>query len=133
MFSPTLLVCKAGDWAAVGATAALLAQSSDVTDTASERQDSTDSRASAGSSARITELDRLVEAGDWEGVVLAAAKYEGASDAESTQNHSVLGDKDAEMRVSEIRAEVEALVRRVVPDEIGAFSVADRLYFGSVD
>jgi len=109
---------EAGDWAAVGATAALLAQSSDVTDTASERQDSTDSRASVGSSARITELDRLVEAGDWEGVVLAAAKYEGASDAGSTQNQSSLGDRDAEMRVSEIRAEVEALVRRVIPDEI---------------
>ncbi len=126
---PLLLARKAGDWAAVGATAALLAQSTDVTDTASEREDSTDSRASIGSSARITELDRLVEAGDWEGVVLAAAKYEGASDVESTPNQSALGDIDAEMRVSEIRAEVEALVRRVVPDEIGEFCVPGRYFF----
>lgn len=73
---------EAGDWAAVGATAALLAAASD------SQSQSTRSRTSAGGSqshntsgssmdaARAAELDHLVDAGDWEGVVLAAAKFE---------------------------------------------------------
>jgi len=80
-----------GDWAAVGVTAALLA---------SQSFDS--SRQSAGKSprgnvslnatinpTRAAELDRLVEAGDWEGVVAAAAKYDAQETLTSGGNESV--------------------------------------------
>ena len=89
-------------------------------DTASEKQGSINSKESNVSSVRANELDRLVEAGDWEGVVLAAAKFDGASDAGSVDDESLSEKRDK----SEIQAEVEALVRRVVPDEIGEFIVA---------
>jgi hypothetical protein len=68
---------EAGDWAAVGATAALLAAASDSQSASSF---SRASRGSAGNNsvdaARAAELDHLVDAGDWEGVVLAAARFE---------------------------------------------------------
>lgn len=73
---------------------------------------------------------RLVEAGDWEGVVLAAAQFEGQqSDVGSndgSQDH-VLDDgsepsllaKGRHDTLESVRAEVELLVRRIVPDELG--------------
>ena len=144
---------EAGDWAAVGATAALLAAASD-SHSASSNSRSRRSRASSYGSdsleaARAAELDHLVDAGDWEGVVLAAARFEAtemtvsskgsrtASSVDSTgsnthtedgggtgsspsQSESATGSEDpsrARQR-REVRAEVEALVRRVVPEEI---------------
>jgi len=71
---------EAGDWAAVGATAALLAAASDSQ--SASTNPSKKSRSSAGTdsleAARAAELDHLVDAGDWEGVVLAAARFEAA-------------------------------------------------------
>ena len=73
-----------GDWAAVGATAAILANdnmtrySSDNTLTV-ETGDTTDA-------ARAAEMDQMVDSGNWDGVVAVAAKY--ADDA-STQSPSV--------------------------------------------
>ena len=73
---------ESGDWAAVGATAALLAAASD------SHSGTSLSRAAGGTAhsrsrdsqsvdaARAAELDHLVDAGDWEGVVAAAAKFE---------------------------------------------------------
>lgn len=122
---------EAGDWAVVGATAALLADSTGgvmdmsisgseygdlslhTRDTMSEISDNDD---------RAKELDRLVETGDWEGVVMAAAQFEGSLDGQdstsevySSKNKSRTSARDK----AEIRSEVERLVRRVVPDEIG--------------
>ena len=138
---------EAGDWAAVGATAALLAAASDSQSLSSARSRTTD-RSSAGSgsidAARAAELDQLVDAGDWEGVVLAAAKYQteessnvggraGASvessgdsmtgtgtgtGASPSMSTSVSDSPSKIAKRAEIRAEVEALVRRVVPEEI---------------
>lgn len=142
---------ESGDWAAVGATAALLAAASD-SQSASTRSRGTSrssSRESSVDAARASELDHLVDAGDWEGVVLAAAKFEaseaGRSDKSGT-NSSVgsagsagsdsgtgtgtlgTGGSPSESNISEnpsmaakraeLRGEVEALVRRVVPEEI---------------
>lgn len=136
---------EAGDWAAVGATAALLAAASDSQSLSSSRSRATDRSSGGGGSidaARAAELDQLVDAGDWEGVVLAAAKYqtEESSNIEGTVGASVesSGDSmtgtgtggspsmstsvsDSPSKIAkraEIRAEVEALVRRVVPEEI---------------
>jgi hypothetical protein len=92
---------EAGDWAAVGATAALLAAASDSPDTNSQssrsgsrshssRSGRTGSSAvSSIDAARAAELDHLVDAGDWEGVVLAAAKFEASEDGSKGSSASV--------------------------------------------
>lgn len=153
---------EAGDWAAVGATAALLAAASD-----SQSASTAPSKRSRGShgavsleAQRAAELDHLVDAGDWEGVVLAAARFEAAettvysrgsrtassadstgsasgasrtagsgtiesgtvdtpSDSETASHSMSRSDDPSRARQrKEIRSEVEALVRRVVPEEI---------------
>ncbi len=82
-----------GDWAAVGVTAALLASQS----YADDNTQGTGSQAArlkrpnaALNPERAAELDRLVETGDWEGVVAAAAKFDAQEalrgDAQSSQN-----------------------------------------------
>lgn len=59
---------EAGDWAAVGATAALLAAASDSQSDLSRGGSGTRSRGSqSADAARAAELDHLVDAGDWEG------------------------------------------------------------------
>jgi len=85
---------EAGNWAAVGATAALLASSESTSASKSLTSNSQstltsherDSRSGGNSvdRARYAELDQLVAASDWEGVVLAAAKYEFESTGGST-------------------------------------------------
>lgn len=114
----------------VGATAALLADS-----TASPDNSESGRRASetygesaksilsnqSGSSAtnRAEELDRMVEDGDWEGVVLAAAQFSAGDDETSESPGKSSGDTGSSRHLDEIREEVEKLVRRVVPDELG--------------
>lgn len=92
-------------------------------------------------------MDHLVEAGDWEGVVLAAARFEasdaagsrgsrsgqsidsasatdsatgGATGSSPSVSESLTASDDPSKvkKRAEIREEVEALVRRVVPEEI---------------
>jgi hypothetical protein len=133
---------EAGDWAAVGATAALLAAVSDSQSYSSKSEQYTGTRSRSGSSvssldvARAAELDHLVDAGDWEGVVLAAAKYEGDESKESLPSASISGSDTRSnadtagqtadssiasskgLKRQEYRAIVEDLVQRVVPEEI---------------
>lgn len=169
---------QAGDWAAVGATAALLANAASDTVSLSTKSYSTNKSSDASTvsnslqsgvssvdAARAAELDHLVDSGNWDGVVLAAAKFEAASergstDSENSQSFRNIGDKDSSFytdksskasasgsfvssagqtssslystatgsvtseslsrarKRDEIKSEVEALVRRVVPDEI---------------
>jgi hypothetical protein len=133
---------ESGDWAAVGATAALLAAASDSQSYSSKSEQYTGTRSRSGSSvssldvARAAELDHLVDAGDWEGVVLAAAKYEGDESKESLPSASISGSDTRSnadtvgqtadssiasskgLKQQEYRAIVEDLVQRVVPEEI---------------
>lgn len=137
---------EAGDWAAVGATAALLAAASDSqsassrTHTTSTTDPNTNRDSASVDAARAAELDNLVDAGDWEGVVLAAARFEeaesnaslrsslisSASDGTSLLSHfaddatsdQVSDSTSKELKRAEIRTEVEMLVARVVPEEI---------------
>ncbi len=143
---------KLGDWSLVGATAAIIAQSpADFLTTAINSPNSSGMNSSSYSNQRdmerATEVEKLVEIGDWEGVVLAAAKFEAESDrdgvtegsASNSEGHKFLASRylnDANstnspsvstnisesasnnLKQAELRAEVEALVRRVVPDEI---------------
>lgn len=143
---------EAGDWAAVGATAACL--SNDSRSTAGSVSSGFGSDCSASCSglssalsgtsrdrARAAELDRLVDTGDWDGVVLTAAKFEAESDRDDRTDGSASGKSSyksaadrsfanlsvgspsvstnvSDVKRSEMRAEVESLVRRVVPEEI---------------
>jgi hypothetical protein len=135
---------EAGDWAAVGATAALLAAASDSQSYTSHSEHMAATRSQSGSSvssldaARAAELDHLVDAGDWEGVVLAAAKYgndegetneslpsDAVSEGESRSNTDTAGQtadssigSSKALKQQEYRAIVEDLVQRVVPEEI---------------
>lgn len=82
-----------GDWAAVGVTAALLASQAygDDSTFGSSKQSNTKLRRQNPplNPERAAELDRLVESGDWEGVVAAAAKFDAQEalrgDAQSSQ------------------------------------------------
>jgi len=133
---------EAGNWAAVGATAALLAAASDSQSYSSKSEQYAGTRSRSGSSvssldvARAAELDHLVDAGDWEGVVLAAAKYEGDESKESLPSASISGSDSRSnadtagqtadssiasskgIKRQEYRVIVEDLVQRVVPEEI---------------
>mmetsp|Transcript_11925 Transcript_11925/g.17500 ORF Transcript_11925/g.17500 Transcript_11925/m.17500 type:complete len:1152 (+) Transcript_11925:262-3717(+) len=134
---------ESGDWAAVGATAALLAAASDSQSYSSRSRKTDASTSRAGSSvssldaARAAELDHLVDAGDWEGVVVAAAKFEASEDTSTagsrdskgppsvegssgygSQSGSISESASKAAKRDEIRSEVESLVRRVVPEEI---------------
>lgn len=96
--------------------------------------------------ARAMEIDSMVETGDWQGVVLAAARFEADQTFDGESSFSASGTSQGSSRwtgsatsattprsmlsasqsasnmssqrgQAEIRAEVEALVRRVVPEE----------------
>eukprot|EP00986_Skeletonema_menzelii_P007419 scaffold2918_cov142-Skeletonema_menzelii.AAC.2 len=150
------IAIEAGDWGHVGALAAILAAEGRRTPTqglksprsitsgdgASSRSRGTSTNQSIDQ-ARAAEIDKLVEAGDWQGVVLAAARFEadqtmdgeshsatsasrsskwsgsGRSSASGTQRSfgTTHSSHEAGRSQAEIRAEVEALVRRVVPEE----------------
>jgi hypothetical protein len=116
---------EAGDWAAVGATAALLAAASDTNSISSRSLTGAGTSTRDGSTvssydaARAAELDHLVDAGDWEGVVLAAARYEAASTVASGSEAASLSSSMSRSRKQEDwRSQVEDLVHRVVPEEI---------------
>ena len=76
-----------GDWSLVGATAAIIAQSPedypplDVNSSSSALSCSIDSGPRRAE--RAAELDKLIEAGDWEAVVFAAAKFETENDRDA--------------------------------------------------
>ena len=58
--------------------------------------------------------------GDWEGIVLGAAQIEGGTpphddDTTGSEDAIATGSRNRE----EVRGEVERLVRRVVPDDVG--------------
>ena len=153
---------EAGNWGAVGALAAILAsegmggtpqqrytpsQSSRSSgDSSRESPDSTggggSSSAAAAAAASAADIDKLVEAGDWQGLVLAAARFEAnrfneadqtvvsATSASSRWTGSATsattprsmgmtteGSATSFRSQAEIRADVDALVRRVVPED----------------
>jgi len=129
---------SAGDWSAVSATAALLAKSNTeeyrgYAASISETSISSGSSFGQQSLDRASEFAKLVEEGDWEGVMRAAAQYEGASDTSSLidSRKSLLDDmSDTEIERAKwenlpgeehvsIRDSLESLIREVVPDELG--------------
>jgi len=156
---------QAGDWKAVGATAALIVHESPDKNS---RDDSLDALGfdtskmseSTNEQDQVEELEHLVEAGDWRAVVAAASRFENASDSESmsklddlptgpeeylaeaNSNRSPMISPDTSPERNddrsrsphrssfqgtsddvagsspELRAAIEELVRRVVPEEL---------------
>jgi len=86
---------QAGDWKAVGATAALIANSSSPTKQSSSPSNKSDVDTSRGHSVsthearQVNELEELIEKGDWTGLMDAANRFENASDAGSLEDDSV--------------------------------------------
>eukprot|EP00816_Leptocylindrus_hargravesii_P009856 CAMPEP_0196806586 /NCGR_PEP_ID=MMETSP1362-20130617/6474_1 /TAXON_ID=163516 /ORGANISM="Leptocylindrus danicus, Strain CCMP1856" /LENGTH=911 /DNA_ID=CAMNT_0042180121 /DNA_START=487 /DNA_END=3222 /DNA_ORIENTATION=- len=139
----------AADWATVGATAALLANSN-ISATPLSTTSSNRTGMSNLDQQRANELDHLVDTGDWEGVVLAAAKFESSpaggygirSDDSSSMDPSAAGTAftvNASLgsetpsnlkKRAEIRAEVDDLVRKVVPDEAENIDEMMRQFYG---
>ncbi|KAL7536536.1 hypothetical protein ACHAXR_010492 [Thalassiosira sp. AJA248-18] len=145
---------ESGNWGQVGALAAILAsqghgsppskgskKNRSMANVSGSRSDDSGSRSL--DQARAAEIDKLVESGDWQGVVLAAARFEAdqtfdggsysgsasqssrwtGSATSATTPRSMATTEQSASNISsqrgqeEIRAEVEALVRRVVPEE----------------
>ncbi|KAL7546951.1 hypothetical protein ACHAWF_010275 [Thalassiosira exigua] len=135
---------QAGDWRAVGATAALIANREDGGDgpSARSREDLNASSLSVTSQEKdqVHELEQLVEAGDWSAVMDAATRFESASDAGLMDSrHNMFEDsnksgmvRSEEIRLSsssssssskssggkELRTEITELVKDVVPEEL---------------
>jgi len=130
---------EAGDWNAVGATAALLAGGSfDRRDSDSEYSSSQSDGGNISLSSmdysdkdRAQEFEQLIEAGDWKAVMAIASEFEGAGESGSFQVSKLSDmeyDSSRRMSSSDVferddqaltkRQEIEELVRRVVPDEI---------------
>jgi hypothetical protein len=95
----------AGDWAAVGASAALLAASQFETDSLSNSKNSVGIYSNGESTIqslnkrpldteKTKELDDLIQTGDWAGVIQAAAKFE-AEVSNEEQTATVFEDSDS--------------------------------------
>jgi hypothetical protein len=121
---------QAGDWMAVGTTAALIANVD-----ASEREDAESlgvSRVSFDSHEKnqVEKFEQLVEEGNWKAVMAAASRFETASDLGSlnesrhsmddslTSHEETLSEFEGYNNLGELRAEIKELVRAVVPDEL---------------
>lgn len=124
---------EAGDWRAVSATAALIANSFPPEDISSEYDDSP---MTESTKIQVKEFDQLVEDGNWEAVIAAATRFESSSDVEgfnepmdtldesSTEFEEHQQDPEpytgqANTHQEELIAEIKELVAEVVPDEMG--------------
>jgi len=96
------LAIASGDWAAVGATAAALASRSVSPNQSSlSRRIKRDSVSSSSSSIseytqKANELDKLIEAGDWEALVVTAAKYDAEGEDVSRSCRSAASTQGSE-------------------------------------
>jgi len=77
-----------GDWAAVGKTAAILAQSP-TSCFAETPRSSLSTCCNSVHRSRAQELDQLVDSGDWEAVVLLAAEFEAQTDTDGYGSKSL--------------------------------------------
>lgn len=116
---------EAGDWKAVGATAAILASDSDRDDESAAFSTQSESALSLGTeytgdsvgeAARAAEIDELVETGNWDGVVAVAARYaDDASMTSSARKPAARGDdehqSDASASVESARSFVTGTTR----------------------
>lgn len=115
---------EAGDWKAVGATAAILASDSDRDDESAAFSTQSGSALSlatentgdsGGEAARAAEIDELVETGNWDGVVAVAARYADDASTSIAKKPSARGDdehhSDASVSVESARSFVTGTTR----------------------
>lgn len=127
---------QAGDWRAVGTTAALIATDEkfeDREDLDSVGQSLTVSQTSFTSHEKnqVEEFEQLVEQGNWQAVMAAVSRFETASDLGSLNEsrHSMdesLSSHEETVPASEVYndkeeliSEIQELVRAIMPDELG--------------
>lgn len=89
-----------GDWKAVGTTASLIATTPSSNPNANRNANDEDFNASAFSVSshekrEVDELEKLVEAGNWEGLMAAASKFDSDSDGGSNRSNSLTGSDTA--------------------------------------
>jgi len=102
---------KADNWAEVGSTEVLLVDLSKRDFTVSLDTDKCN---------QSSNLDNICETDDWEGVVLSAKVKVSTRRLHGSTDRTSLSDKPQGQRpLEEMRAEIETLVRRIAPDEIG--------------
>jgi len=83
------IAIASGDWATVGATAALMATTTSAKRSRRKKQSSSASSVTSNEfSQKAAELDRLIDAGDWQAVVVVAAQYD-------AEGESTVGGEDA--------------------------------------
>ena len=124
---------EAGDWAAVGATAAILASDSERDDDSAIRSSGLSTKSASASmfssgvststgfsgttdytddsgldAARAAEIDQLVETGNWDGVVAVAARYADDASMTSGARKPSTGDDDDDSQHSDASASVES-------------------------
>jgi hypothetical protein len=127
---------EAGDWRAVSATAALIANSYPTESTDFDESDH--SQLSKSAQNQVEEFEQLVEDGNWDAVIAAATRIESATSDVESLNESWLSAQDestpnseghrhhpdqhadlANKSQEELIAEIKVLVEEVVPDELG--------------
>jgi len=123
---------QAGDWKAVGATATLIADKSNPSRLAAPAGEE-DVSLSSHERRDVDELEKLVEAGNWDAVMAAASRFEGGSERDSSSLADLKGSGfsdsqteltgyrsslDSNTGESEITAEIKELVKTVVPAEL---------------
>lgn len=125
---------QAGDWTAVGTTAALMAtvvtrrseRDEEEVDSIEDSMNASQNSYSTNERDQLVEFDHLVEQGDWEAIIAAASKFEdtashlgGMSDSRHSMDDSLtsLEETSSNFERKDLVDEIQALVREVMPDE----------------
>lgn len=126
---------QAGDWTAVGTTAALMAtvatrrseRDEEEVDSIEDSMNASQNSYSTKERDQVAEFDQLVEQGDWEAIIAAASKFEDTAShlgSMSESRHSMddsltsLEETSSNLERKDVIDEIQALVREVMPDEL---------------
>lgn len=126
---------QAGDWTAVGTTAALMAtvatrrseRDEEEVDSIEDSMNASQNSYSTNERDQVAEFDQLVEQGDWEAIIAAASKFEDTASHLGSMNesrHSMddsltsLEESSSNLERKDVIDEIQALVREVMPDEL---------------
>jgi len=126
---------QAGDWTAVGTTAALMAtvatrrseRDEEEVDSIEDSMNASQNSYSTNERDQVAEFDQLVEQGDWEAIIAAASKFGDTASHLGSMNesrHSMddsltsLEESSSNLERKDVIDEIQALVREVMPDEL---------------
>ena len=126
---------QAGNWTAVGTTAALMAtvatrrseRDEEEVDSIEDSMNASQNSYSTNERDQVAEFDQLVEQGDWQAIIAAASKFEDTAShlgSMSESRHSMddsltsLEETSSNLERKDLIDEIQALVREVMPDEL---------------